>query len=108
MEKYQNKPMREPEKPVKKSNWRQKHQAFLNMVQSAKTGDIPSVVVDPNPDYVSCPHCNRRFNENAAERHIPYCKDTKQKTNQSPRKQNDEALKKRISYKPPTPKKAKK
>ena len=26
-------------------------------------------------DYVSCPYCNRRFNEKAAERHINFCKD---------------------------------
>lgn len=25
-------------------------------------------------DYILCDHCSRRFNKNAAERHIPYCK----------------------------------
>ena len=24
-------------------------------------------------DYVQCPHCGRRFNEAAADRHIPKC-----------------------------------
>ena len=28
---------------------------------------------------VPCPHCNRRFNQKAAERHIPKCKDIKAK-----------------------------
>ena len=28
-----------------------------------------------NPDYVQCPHCTRRFNETAAERHIDFCKE---------------------------------
>ena len=29
----------------------------------------------PNPDYVQCPYCQRRFQEAAAERHIPFCKE---------------------------------
>ena len=29
----------------------------------------------PNPDYVQCPHCGRRFEEFAAERHMPFCKE---------------------------------
>nr|XP_014354568.1 PREDICTED: zinc finger C2HC domain-containing protein 1A [Latimeria chalumnae] len=28
-----------------------------------------------DPDYVQCPYCQRRFNENAAERHINFCKE---------------------------------
>lgn len=32
-----------------------------------------------NPDYVQCPHCQRRYNQTAAERHIPKCKDIKAK-----------------------------
>jgi hypothetical protein len=28
---------------------------------------------------IPCPHCNRRFNEKAAERHIPKCKDIRAK-----------------------------
>ena len=30
---------------------------------------------EPNPDYVQCPHCGRRFEEFAAERHMPFCKE---------------------------------
>ena len=30
---------------------------------------------EPNPDYVQCPYCKRRFQESAAERHIPFCKE---------------------------------
>ena len=26
-------------------------------------------------DYVQCPSCSRHFNESAAERHIPWCKE---------------------------------
>ena len=29
----------------------------------------------PNPDYVQCPYCQRRFQEAAAERHSPFCKE---------------------------------
>jgi hypothetical protein len=30
-------------------------------------------------DLVPCPHCQRRYSEKAAERHIPQCKDIKAK-----------------------------
>lgn len=26
-------------------------------------------------DYVQCPYCQRRFNENAADRHIKFCQE---------------------------------
>lgn len=26
-------------------------------------------------DYIQCPYCQRRFNENAADRHINFCKE---------------------------------
>lgn len=26
-------------------------------------------------DYIQCPYCQRRFNENAADRHISFCKE---------------------------------
>lgn len=27
------------------------------------------------PDYIQCPHCSRRFNEAAAQRHIKFCEE---------------------------------
>ncbi len=33
----------------------------------------------PDPSLIPCPHCNRRFNANAAERHIPKCQNIKSK-----------------------------
>jgi len=33
----------------------------------------------PDPSLVQCPHCSRRFNATAAERHIPKCNDIKAK-----------------------------
>lgn len=75
------------EVPVKKSNWRAKHEEFLSAVRQArlvqehlaaggKLSDLPPPPPSVNPDYVQCPKCNRRFNEAAAERHIPRCKES--------------------------------
>ncbi|XP_038618286.1 zinc finger C2HC domain-containing protein 1B [Tachyglossus aculeatus] len=70
--------------PVKKSTWRQQHEDFINAIQSAKQCSIaikegrplpPPPPPSINPDYIQCPHCMRRFNENAAGRHINFCKD---------------------------------
>ncbi|OQR69658.1 zinc finger C2HC domain-containing protein 1C-like [Tropilaelaps mercedesae] len=72
------------EVPVKKSNWRAKHEEFLRNVREAKKvqdhiakggklSDLPPPPPSENPDYVQCPHCGRKFNEGAAERHIPKC-----------------------------------
>ncbi|XP_064025526.1 zinc finger C2HC domain-containing protein 1B [Pogoniulus pusillus] len=70
------------EEPGKKSNWRQHHQDFINAVRSARQvtkalrEGLPLPPPPPpsiNPDYVRCPHCSRRFNEAAAQRHIEFC-----------------------------------
>jgi len=68
------------------SNWRAKHEEFISNLRAArgvtaaqKTGAPlpPPPPPAANPDYVQCPHCSRRFNEHAAERHIPFCKEQK-------------------------------
>lgn len=41
-----------------------------------------------NPDYIQCPHCMRRFNQIAGERHIPKCKDTINKPKPPPNMRN--------------------
>lgn len=67
-----------------KKNWRRTHEEFIAAIRSAKMAqahlakggklsDLPPPPVSSNPDYVQCPHCGRRFNEVAAERHIPKC-----------------------------------
>ncbi len=67
-----------------KNNWRQTHeeliQAFRNARETARIlkmgGNVSDLPVTPpslNPDYIQCPHCLRRFNEGAANRHIPLC-----------------------------------
>lgn len=35
--------------------------------------DLPPPPKSDYSDYVQCPHCERRFNEGAADRHIPKC-----------------------------------
>ncbi|XP_026725769.1 serine/arginine repetitive matrix protein 1 isoform X1 [Trichoplusia ni] len=67
-------------------NWRQKHEEFIQAIRAAKQvqahinaggklSDLPPPPPSENPDYVQCPHCGRRFNQQAAERHIPKCAD---------------------------------
>ncbi|XP_036105328.1 zinc finger C2HC domain-containing protein 1B isoform X2 [Molossus molossus] len=70
--------------PVRKANWRQQHEDFINAIRSAKQCTIAIKEGQPlppppppsiNPDYIQCQFCMRRFNENAASRHINFCKD---------------------------------
>ncbi|KAK0059844.1 trichohyalin [Biomphalaria pfeifferi] len=85
--KYAGKAKR-PDPPKKKSNWRTQHQNFIESLRYAKKvtqiekegGDLRNLAPPPrtiDPDLVPCPHCGRKFNETAAERHIPRCKDLK-------------------------------
>ncbi|KAF8786815.1 Zinc finger C2HC domain-containing protein 1C [Argiope bruennichi] len=72
-------------KPAKKSDWRKKHNDFIEAIRQAKmvqqhlakggkVSDLPPPPPSDTSDYVPCPHCGRKFNEAAAERHIPKCK----------------------------------
>ncbi|KAL1512749.1 hypothetical protein ABEB36_002288 [Hypothenemus hampei] len=71
-------------KASKAGNWRKTHEEFIATIRAAKQAqayvakggklsDLPPPPPSTNPDYVQCPHCGRRFNEAAAERHIPKC-----------------------------------
>ena len=42
---------------------------------SSKGGEGPPAPPTDYSDYVQCPYCARRFNEAAAQKHIPACKD---------------------------------
>uniref|UniRef100_A0A670YJ92 Zinc finger C2HC domain-containing protein 1A n=1 Tax=Pseudonaja textilis TaxID=8673 RepID=A0A670YJ92_PSETE len=73
-----------PEPPKKPSNWRRKHQELLAAIRAAKGVDQvlkeggklpPPPPPSYDPDYIQCPYCQRRFNENAADRHINFCKE---------------------------------
>lgn len=71
-----------------KKDWRAQHEEFIANIRYAKmaaaveskggnVADLPPPPKTQNLDYVQCPNCSRRFNETAAERHIPKCKDIK-------------------------------
>jgi zinc-finger of a C2HC-type len=68
------------------SKWRQQSSAFREAIRNARMvtqaqakgiplRDLPlqKTVSQPDPSLVPCPHCNRTFSEQAAERHIPKC-----------------------------------
>ena len=72
--------------PKKKADWRRQHEEFVKTIRAArgvtnalKTGGELPPPPEPtvNPDYIQCPHCERRFNESAAERHMNFCKEQK-------------------------------
>nr|CAD7207600.1 unnamed protein product [Timema douglasi] len=69
---------------TKKADWRRKHEDFIATIRAAKqaqahiaaggkVSDLPPPPPSDYSDYVQCPHCNRRFNTAAADRHIPRC-----------------------------------
>ncbi|XP_020621081.1 zinc finger C2HC domain-containing protein 1A-like [Orbicella faveolata] len=94
------------------SNWRAKHEEFISNLRAArgvtaaqKTGGPlpPPPPPAANPDYVQCPHCSRRFNEHAAERHIPFCKEQKSRLANASSAKSESLAKRKQQYKPPLP-----
>ena len=74
----------------KKKDWRQQHDQFVASIRAArevtrsiaKGGPLPAYTPSaPNPDYVQCPYCERRFQDDTAQRHIPFCKEKSQRLN---------------------------
>ena len=70
------------------SKWAEESRAFRDAMRQArevtkaqKTGAPlpPSIPSGPDPNLTPCPHCGRRFNTKAAERHIPQCQNIKAK-----------------------------
>jgi hypothetical protein len=66
--------------------WRRQSNQLRQAIASARAAasgkpepvsTLPSEPVDDG--LVPCPHCNRRFNETSAQRHIPVCKNMKSK-----------------------------
>ncbi|NWW51246.1 ZC21C protein, partial [Pedionomus torquatus] len=86
-------------KTPRKNNWRQKHEALIRTLRQAqqlqqacskggKMSDLPSLPPIENPDYVACPYCGRRFAPNSAERHIPKCKNIKNRPPPPPQRRH--------------------
>ncbi|TRZ02374.1 hypothetical protein DNTS_028157 [Danionella cerebrum] len=105
-----------PEPPKKQSNWRRKHEDFIATIRAAKSvnqvmkdgGPLPPPPPPSyDPDYIQCPYCQRRFSENAADRHIKFCKEQASRiSNKGKFAANDKAkTPARTQYKPPPPKK---
>ncbi|NXQ52046.1 ZC21C protein, partial [Anthoscopus minutus] len=72
----------------RKNNWKQKHEALIHIMSQArqvqqilakgrKVSDLPPLPPIENPDYVACTYCGRKFSPRVAERHIPKCKNIK-------------------------------
>ncbi|XP_057178460.1 zinc finger C2HC domain-containing protein 1A isoform X1 [Triplophysa rosa] len=106
-----------PEPPKKQSNWRRKHEEFVATIRAAKGltqvmkagGPLPPPPPPSyDPDYIQCPYCQRRFSENAADRHIKFCKEQASRiSNKSKFPGSDKAKPPaRTQHKPPPPKKA--
>ncbi|XP_063063299.1 zinc finger C2HC domain-containing protein 1A isoform X2 [Engraulis encrasicolus] len=107
-----------PEPPKKQSNWRRKHEEFIATIRAAKGitqvmkegGPLPPPPPPSyDPDYIQCPYCQRRFGENAAERHIKFCKEQAARISNKAKLPGGDAKAKtpaRGQYKPPAIKKA--
>ncbi|XP_064383273.1 zinc finger C2HC domain-containing protein 1A-like [Halichondria panicea] len=102
---------RAPTPKQTKKDWRKKHESLVESMRSArivteaiKTGAPlpPHRPSAPDPDYVQCPHCDRRFQESAAERHMPFCKEQKSRLDRKPSSKAQAKLSKRLEYKPPS------
>ena len=94
--------------PMKKSNWKAKHDDFIKTIRSARGDPITSpkeTKAYVNPDYVQCEFCSRRFSESAAERHIPFCKEQQNRIKHKDNKATaSDRMAKRNQYKAPLPK----
>jgi hypothetical protein len=73
---------------AKKAKWKSDSDAFRAAMRAGKEvsqaiasgGPMPAQTASvPDPSFVPCPNCGRTFNEKAAERHIPNCKNIKAK-----------------------------
>lgn len=90
------KPKKQPQvsndQPIKSGaaepTWKQQSNAFREAMKAARmvtkaqeTGaPLPPVTYSaPDPSLIQCPHCLRRFNQKAADRHIPQCQNIQAK-----------------------------
>uniref|UniRef100_A0A3B5LGD4 Zinc finger C2HC domain-containing protein 1A n=1 Tax=Xiphophorus couchianus TaxID=32473 RepID=A0A3B5LGD4_9TELE len=104
------KPVAEP--PKKPSNWRKKHEDFIATIQAAKAATLamregaplpPPPPPTYDPDYIQCPYCQRRFNENAADRHINFCREQAARMPNKNKLVDAKKTPLRTQFKPPGP-----
>ncbi len=104
-----------PKPAPKKAKWKRDHEQFMAALRSAKgpsqSDGISTEPEEPEDDgLVPCPHCGRRFNDTAATRHIPICKNVflnkGNKNKPLPSKQTAMAPAKQIAAPAPAAKKA--
>lgn len=80
-----------------KRDWKSESEAFRRALREArqvdqvlKAGgnakDLPPPMYSENPDYLACPHCQRRFAPDVAARHIPRCANTVNRPKPPPRR----------------------
>jgi uncharacterized C2H2 Zn-finger protein len=71
--------------------WKEQSEALREAMKAARQvskaiksgGPLPDYVPSaPDPSLMPCPHCGRRFNKKAGERHIPQCQNIKNKPTQ--------------------------
>ncbi|XP_014329495.1 zinc finger C2HC domain-containing protein 1A [Xiphophorus maculatus] len=100
------------EPPKKPSNWRKKHEDFIATIQAAKAATLamregaplpPPPPPTYDPDYIQCPYCQRRFNENAADRHINFCREQAARMPNKNKLVDAKKTPLRTQFKPPGP-----
>ncbi|GFR33528.1 zinc finger C2HC domain-containing protein 1A [Trichonephila clavata] len=103
--------VKEKEKSKLRGKWKEEHENLLHIVRSGKNsskvlnnGLSPQKAVPPG--YEQCPCCKRHFNEKAAERHILWCQEQKNRLPKTPPSSEAlERLKARVRYQAPLPRK---
>ncbi|XP_077538935.1 uncharacterized protein LOC144151691 isoform X4 [Haemaphysalis longicornis] len=102
-------------KPKARTNWKEKHEELIRTIRAARGEDVgPSTGETTNgtsgsrpavpAGYVECPSCNRNFSDRAADRHIAWCQEKKNRIPKSPASAEAvERLKARTKYKVPVP-----
>lgn len=59
--------------PAKTKNWKFQSEQLRNVIKQIKGGGVQIEEVDYNS--IVCQFCNRKFNRQAGERHLPFCKE---------------------------------
>ncbi|NXK58085.1 ZC21C protein, partial [Sylvietta virens] len=102
LEQYQQwKSSRSPQSktPPRKNNWKQKHEALIHIMSQArqaqqilakgrKVSDLPPLPPVENPDYVACTYCGRKFAPQVADRHVPKCKNIRNRPPPPPQRRH--------------------